>query len=559
MIVDRTNTIIKENKIHAKKMFGQNFLKDKNVLLDIIKASNLSKDDCVIEIGPGLGALTELLCQNSGKVLCYEIDDNLAKELPNRLKKYDNYVICNQDFLKCDIKKDIESYFGYDKKIKVVANIPYNITTPIIFKLLEINNITHMTLMVQKELAYRFSSDEGNKEYGSITAYLKYLGMTNIYRIVDRSCFEPVPNVDSAVFTFERNDKNINNDFLDFLRIVFAQKRKNLFNNLKGIYGLEKDVILNILSKKEIEPSVRAEQLNSDELYDLFFSIKALTPMKLKAYAKVNLILNVLGKFDNGYHNLEMLNKKIDLYDEIEIKVYDIDRVEMDKDICEEKDNLVFKAIKMLKEHYDVKNNYLVKIKKNIPNGAGLAGGSSDAATVIKAILKNENIKYDINELYELTKVLGADIPFCLQDRKCIVRGIGEKIIPIKNDKEYQMILAFAPLSFETKRIFAEFDKIDSKRNNKPKINEFEDVIKNYEMFNNDLEKVCIKLHPEYKLNEIKMISMSYGAKVSQMTGSGSSCYALFELQDENIEKCLTELKSKISGYSFSTYKTISY
>ena len=152
MISDNTNKIIKEQNIKAKKMFGQNFLKDKKVLDDIVKAANLKKTDYVIEIGPGLGALTERLCQNSCKVLCYEIDNDLAALLPHTLNQYNNYQIINEDYLKRNIENDIDEYLDGVNEVKVVANIPYNITTPIVFSLLKSKRVRTIVLMVQKEL-----------------------------------------------------------------------------------------------------------------------------------------------------------------------------------------------------------------------------------------------------------------------------------------------------------------------------------------------------------------------------------------------------------------------
>ena len=558
MIVDKTDSIIKENKIHAKKMFGQNFLKSKEILFDIVKAAEVSKEDCVIEIGPGLGALTELLCEKAHKVICYEIDNILSEQLPNRLKKYTNYHIINDDFLKCDIKKDILEYFDLEKKVKVVANIPYNITTPIIQKLLEIKCIEVFVLMVQKELAYRFTCDEGNKEYGSITAYIKHLGVTRLYKVVNRNCFEPIPNVDSAIFVFNRNDNDVDEEYLKFLRSAFAQKRKNIFNNLKNIYGLNKDEIIDILNVNNIPTSTRTEQLSSNRLYDLYRYFKNYKS-NIKAYAKLNLILRILNKQEDGYHILEMLNTKIDLYDEIEIKLANADSVKMSVNLCDEKDNLVYKALSLLRSKYELKFHYKVFINKKIPHGAGLAGGSSDAAAVIKQILKIESIAYNSNDLNELTRYLGADIPYCLQDNKCVVRGIGEKLTPIYSKKEYGIILACTPLLFDTKKMFKEYDLIKQDFKKEPKIKDINSVIDDYDSFDNDFEEVALKIYFDYKLKEIKQIAKDNGAITCHMTGSGSSIYVLYDLEDKNIEKCLNELKEKIPEYHFKKYKTISY
>lgn len=268
MISDNTNKIMKEKNIKAKKMFGQNFLKDKKVLDDIVKASDLIKTDYVIEIGPGLGALTERLCQNANKVLCYEIDNDLAALLPTTLKNYDNYKIINEDYLKRDIEKDIDEYLDGANEIKVVANIPYNITTPIVFSLLKSKRVKTIVLMVQKELAERFSSDPSNKEYGSITAYLAHMGENKIIRTVSRNCFEPAPNVDSAVYRFIRKNNDTNEDYLKFLRDAFLQKRKKITNNLDKKY--DKQVLIKYLVDLGYDENVRAEAMKACDLHKLY-------------------------------------------------------------------------------------------------------------------------------------------------------------------------------------------------------------------------------------------------------------------------------------------------
>lgn len=268
MIIEKTQKIIKENNIKAKKMFGQNFLVDKSVLNDIIEASSLTCEDYVIEIGPGLGALTEMLCKNSKKVLCYEIDRDLAAMLPDRLKEYDNFDIINEDYLKRNVSKDIDTYFGSDVCVKVIANIPYNITSPIVLSLLKEQRVKTIVLMVQKELAERFSSKPSTKEYGSISAYLAYMGSNEIIRIVSRKCFEPSPNVDSAVYKFVRKNEDSDEGFLNFLRKAFEQKRKKLTNNLCKY--VNKNDLISKLKDMGLDENVRAEAMPAEQLYFLY-------------------------------------------------------------------------------------------------------------------------------------------------------------------------------------------------------------------------------------------------------------------------------------------------
>ena len=199
MIVDRTKQILNTHNAFAKKNFGQNFLINKSILEKIVKEANLNGEDYVIEIGPGLGSLTEFLCLNAKKVLCYEIDDKMVEILADTLKDYDNKKIILGDFLKQNVKKDIDEYFGEGAKVKVIANLPYYITTPIMFKLLEVDNIIEEIFMVQKEMGDRFTGEVNTKDYNALSVFVKYHTETKKAFIVGKNNFFPAPNVDSVI------------------------------------------------------------------------------------------------------------------------------------------------------------------------------------------------------------------------------------------------------------------------------------------------------------------------------------------------------------------------
>ncbi len=197
----RTKEIIEKYNFYFKKNFGQNFLIDGNVLDNIISAAKITKDDFVLEIGPGIGSLTQYLAENAGKVLAVEIDKNLIPILGETLKEYDNVEIINEDVLKIDINSIIEEK-NNGKPIKVVANLPYYITTPILMELLERRlNVESITVMVQKEVADRMQAQPKTKDYGALTLAVQYYSDANINFIVPPGCFMPRPNVDSAVIT----------------------------------------------------------------------------------------------------------------------------------------------------------------------------------------------------------------------------------------------------------------------------------------------------------------------------------------------------------------------
>lgn len=245
--------------IKAKKSLGQNFLQDETVLKKIANSIKTNEDDLIIEIGPGKGALTKHLQKKNSFLTCYEIDLRM-KEI---LKKFENEKtqIIFQDFLKANIIEDHQKY-NY-KNIYVLANIPYYITTPIIKHILNIENIKSMTLLVQKEVAERFTAKPKSKAYGSLTVYLNYYFNVTYLFDVSRTAFYPVPNVESAVVKFERKNEqsNLKNEevFFKLINDSFKMKRKTLKNNLKGY---EWDKIKNVLEENNLNENVRAEELS---------------------------------------------------------------------------------------------------------------------------------------------------------------------------------------------------------------------------------------------------------------------------------------------------------
>ena len=250
-----------------KKKFGRNFLQDKNIIRKIVEVAEPTKDDLVIEIGPGAGALTEELVKKSN-VLAYEIDKDLEETLNNKFES-NNIKIIFDDFLNRDIKKDLEET-KYNK-LYVIANLPYYITTPIINKIIEEKvPVEKMVLMVQKEVGERFSAAIGTKDYSSITVFLNYFFKIKKEFIVSKNCFYPKPNVDSIIISFSRKNNNykINNEelFFKLIKDSFKQKRKTLKNNLKD-YNFEK--IEEVLLSNKLPADVRAENISLETFIEI--------------------------------------------------------------------------------------------------------------------------------------------------------------------------------------------------------------------------------------------------------------------------------------------------
>lgn len=273
--------IIDKYDFMFKKKFGQNFLTDKNVLDQIVAGAGVTKDDVVLEIGPGIGTLTQLLCDAADKVIAVEIDRDLIKILENdTLKDYNNVEIINNDIMKMDIEELISKYEG--KKIKVVANLPYYITTPIVMKLLESDaKIESITIMIQKEVAERLASTHLDKEYGAISLAVQYRSEPSIVCEVSRYAFVPSPNVDSAVIKLRILDEKrvkVKDEGLLFklIKVAFGQRRKTLLNciNNQTTYFKNKDEILEVFDKLEFAHDIRGEKLSLEDYARLADEIK---------------------------------------------------------------------------------------------------------------------------------------------------------------------------------------------------------------------------------------------------------------------------------------------
>ncbi|MCD4827655.1 MAG: 16S rRNA (adenine(1518)-N(6)/adenine(1519)-N(6))-dimethyltransferase RsmA [Acholeplasmataceae bacterium] len=250
----------------AKKRFGQNFLRDKNLLKKIVNESNILNKD-VIEVGPGQGALTSFLAQQAHKLICFEIDTSLKPILDPIEQAYENTQIIYQDFMTSDISI-------YGNELHVVANVPYYITTPIIFKLVETKQIKTASLMIQKEVCERLIAKPGSKTYNNLSVVMSYYG--NVYKMMDvkRHMFVPQPNVDSAVIRIEKRDKpllepNAEKVFLSIVRSAFKQKRKTLVNNWFEAYQIDKTEIQSFLESFNIDPNIRAEKVTINQFMDM--------------------------------------------------------------------------------------------------------------------------------------------------------------------------------------------------------------------------------------------------------------------------------------------------
>ena len=282
----KTKMILNKYDIKANKRFGQNFLIDDNILENIVEVSNISKSDLVIEIGPGLGNLTEYIIDKAGYMLLVEIDNKMIQILNDRFKEKDNYSLLNDDVLKINLDKkveEIEKKLNIKfNKIKVVANLPYYITTPILFKLLQDESrIDSITVMVQKEVAERMVARSKTKDYGILTLMVEYLSDANIEFIVPKDSFIPAPNVTSAIISLRKNKKFRVNDekiFFDLIHKSFAKRRKTMINSLylSNFNGMDKENLNQIFNQLGIDKNVRAEELEIEDYINIADTISVM-------------------------------------------------------------------------------------------------------------------------------------------------------------------------------------------------------------------------------------------------------------------------------------------
>ena len=271
--ITETKRILDKYNLQAKKKLGQNFLVDGNIINKIIDQINLSKEDGVIEIGPGIGAMTEILLRQAEKVLCYEIDKDMVEVLSRELTN-GNLLIKQEDFLKADLISDLKN-FKENQRIVVVSNLPYYITTPIIFKLLEEEtSIKEFYFMVQKEVGLRLTGKPKTKDYNSLSVLISFQAEANLLFEVKRNSFYPVPDVDSVIISLKKTGKDygVNNrdKFIEFVQNIFAMRRKTIINNLMAKYSFSRKELVDIMSSQGHKETLRAEELSVKEIVELY-------------------------------------------------------------------------------------------------------------------------------------------------------------------------------------------------------------------------------------------------------------------------------------------------
>ena len=278
-----TRAILERHGFTFKKSFGQNFLTDTNILQKIMDTAEIDKNVNVIEIGPGIGALTEFLAESAAEVMAFEIDERLVPILADTLRDFDNVTVVNQDILKVDLAQYIAEFKNPDLPIKVVANLPYYITTPILMHLIESGiPFSEFVVMMQREVADRISAQPNTKAYGSLSIAVQYYMTAKVAFIVPRTVFVPAPNVDSAILKMVRRDQPAvavqdEKFFFKVSKASFVHRRKTLWNNLTSHFGKSEDTKAKLtaaLGQAELSPSIRGEALTLADFARLADALK---------------------------------------------------------------------------------------------------------------------------------------------------------------------------------------------------------------------------------------------------------------------------------------------
>lgn len=266
-----TKAVLERHGFTFKKSFGQNFLTDTNILQKIVDTAEIDKNVNIIEIGPGIGALTEFLAENAAEVVAFEIDERLVPILEDTLRDHDNIKVINEDVLKADLQTRVKEFKNPNLPIKVVANLPYYITTPILMHLIESKiPFAEFVVMMQKEVADRISAEPNTKAYGSLSIAVQYYMTAKVAFVVPRTVFVPAPNVDSAILKMTRREQPLvevkdEDFFFRVSKISFVHRRKTLWNNLTSHFGKSEEVKAKLeqaLENANIKPSIRGEALS---------------------------------------------------------------------------------------------------------------------------------------------------------------------------------------------------------------------------------------------------------------------------------------------------------
>lgn len=556
--------------IRPTKTLGQNFVHDAGTVRRIVAAADLPAGTHILEVGPGLGSLTLALLEAGMRVSAVEIDPLLAANLPAtvaaRTRMADRVRVIHADALSITGCADLGLEEG-DAPRALVANLPYNVSVPVLLSLLEaFPSIERALVMVQREVAERLCASAGSRTYGVPSAKLAWYGQAKSAGLVGRTVFWPEPHVDSALVSFTRTDHYDPAERENTFAVIdhaFAQRRKSLRKALSGLLG-GVDEAARVLAAAGIDPLARGETLTIEDYRRL--AHHALPGRRASAHAqgKVNLLLEVGRADERGYHPLRSVFFGLDLVEtvtltpllgeETRVRVRacagDLARLEGLAD----RDNLAVRAVRAALERSHRRAGFALDIDKRVPVAGGMAGGSADAAAALRAARAAFDLPLGDDDLVEIARSLGADVPFGLVGGAAWGTGYGDEVSAIADAQPRHLALAFLEEGLSTPAVFAAFDAGGGGREHLREElgDEWAAALADPDpsalagLIHNDLADAALALRPD--LQAPLEAARAAGALSAFVSGSGPTIAALG--RDGSHARCLAEAMAQAPGVS---------
>ena len=523
--------------IRPTKKLGQNFVHDPNTVRRIVAAAEVTAQDHVLEVGPGLGSLTLALIDTVQDVTAVEIDPRLAAELPATLAwrapdRAHKLRLIVKDALQVT-RRDVDDV-GAPMPTALVANLPYNVSVPVLLHLLEeFPSITRVLVMVQSEVADRLAAAPGSKVYGVPSVKASFYGQVRRAGAVGKNVFWPAPKIESGLVRIDRFQPSpwpdgVKDSAFTLIDAAFAQRRKTLRAALAGVFGASSRAE-EALVRAGIDPTLRGEKLGVDD----FVRLAAQLRHEAVAHGKVNLHLGVGDARPDGYHELTTVFQSLALADRVNVSVCEgtagvaslsVAGADADK-VPTDSSNLVWKAAELA----GVSQALDVHIDKGIPVAGGMAGGSADSAAMLRIMAALNGL--DDAQLEEITAQLGSDVPFTLHGGTMLGTGRGEKLEPLPTSGEYHWVLAVSSEGLSTPKVFATLDELRDTNPELPRagaVDALADALLTGDPeqvaphLANDLQAAAVALRPG--LQDILDAGIQASALNGIVSGSGPTC-----------------------------------
>jgi 16S rRNA (adenine1518-N6/adenine1519-N6)-dimethyltransferase len=531
--------LLDQHGLRPSKALGQNFLADTNMAAHIVRLAGVQPGDRVVEVGPGLGSLTLALCEAGARVLAVELDHRFADALEGVVRDAGYEVeIVRADALTVDWARLLAG----DERWTMVSNLPYNVATPVVMGALEhAPMIDRLLVMVQREVGERLAAVPGTKAYGAVSVKVAYYADAEVVGSVPASVFVPQPKVLSALVRLDRRSEPAVETadparMFELVRTGFSTRRKMLRRVLSTELGADTERILRMAG---IDPAARAETLVLADWASLAHSAVTGVPREvhLRAHAKVTLSLQITGTRADGYHELDAFFVSVsEPHDEIVLRPASVTSIAVTgpqrAGVPDDDRNLAVRAAHALDA------NVAIELHKGIPTGAGLGGGSADAAAVLLGVPKLAGFAVDAESLSRVAAALGADVPFCLRSAGPMrVRGIGDRLDRVTLPR-FSVVIATPTFGCDTAAVYRAWDTLGGPEGDAVDIEGLPPL-------RNDLERAAHAVEP--RLAAFKVLVEHAAGVPAVLAGSGSS-YAMLFRTDAEAEAARARISAVVEG-----------